>query len=523
MLTYIGIISLIILIIAIYQYKNNVIPEDNIEGFSYHNWSLKARNIPQNWQKNTAYLRVFADDYLHIYHNKGNKSSGITGKSPWKNTTWVGQARCCGKMYNFDIENFNPGDSLMFYSYNSGGPGYWGGYVFLNNKWFTFNRSTVRISAYQTQGDIYRKTGKYLGCYRDGHRRRLPYYGSGTTSFEGCQEIAIKRNHRYFGLQYGGQCWTGTNGSRAKSYGRVHDYYCRNKYARARNWSWGERVKRWTQSYGLGGWWTNSLHDTYRTPDIDYYGEFGYRWHRNGNTPKQPSAHWRGHTYGLPRLYRLKAKNASRWRQHSLYRWIQFQFINPTPATKLDFCPDKRYTEFNAAGCADPSNTNTCMNSVYPNYRAKMSECHHRFRVDGNHYDNADFYKIVGEALSIAKKAKWKNFTQFKNEFLHTSNLACSILGNKNINTGIGYNESECKSRGGAFDMVYLNEIIYKARTESDKHAMGNGKTANNYLRKELDSAVINLTNEAREVLGRNADQCKCKDFTSKGPTCKPC
>ena len=102
-----------------------------------------------------------------------------------------------------------------------------------------------------------------------------------------------------------------------------------------------------------------------------------------------------------------------------------------------------------------------------------MSECHHRFRVDGNHYDNADFYKIVGEALSIAKKAKWKNFTQFKKEFLHTSNLACSILGNKNINTGIGYNESQCKSRGGAFDMVYLNEIIYKARTESDKHAMG--------------------------------------------------
>ena len=108
----------------------------------------------------------------------------------------------------------------------------------------------------------------------------------------------LKEKCRYFGLQYGGQCWTGTNGSRAKSYGRVHDYYCRNKYARARNWSWGERVKRWTQSYGLGGWWTNSLHDTYRAPDIDYYGEFGYRWHRNGNTPKQPSAlertyiHW---------------------------------------------------------------------------------------------------------------------------------------------------------------------------------------------------------------------------------------
>ena len=45
-------------------------------------------------------------------------------------------------------------------------------------------------------------------------------------------------------------------------------------------------------------------------------------------------------------------------------------------------------------------------------------------------------------------------------------------LGNKNINTGMGYNESQCKSRGGVL-VVYLNEIIYKARTESDKHAVG--------------------------------------------------
>ena len=46
MLTYIIIISLIILIIAIYQYKNNVIPEDNIQGF--HIMTGHCQNIPQN-------------------------------------------------------------------------------------------------------------------------------------------------------------------------------------------------------------------------------------------------------------------------------------------------------------------------------------------------------------------------------------------------------------------------------------------------------------------------------------------
>ena len=104
MLNFIGIISLIILIIAIYQYRHLVIPEDNIEGFS--NYWLRYRGIPNNWKRDTAYIRVFADDYLHIYHNVGSQESGITGKSPWRNTKWVGQARCCGRCYLFEVPNF---------------------------------------------------------------------------------------------------------------------------------------------------------------------------------------------------------------------------------------------------------------------------------------------------------------------------------------------------------------------------------------------------------------------------------
>ena len=71
MLTYIGIISLVILIIAIYQYRKEVVVEDNLESFSSYNWNWRMgyNGIPRNYKKNTMYLRVFADDYLHIYLN----------------------------------------------------------------------------------------------------------------------------------------------------------------------------------------------------------------------------------------------------------------------------------------------------------------------------------------------------------------------------------------------------------------------------------------------------------------------
>ena len=60
MLTYIGIISLVILIIAIYQYRKEVVVEDNLETFSSYNWRMRYNAIPRNYKKNTMYLRVLA-------------------------------------------------------------------------------------------------------------------------------------------------------------------------------------------------------------------------------------------------------------------------------------------------------------------------------------------------------------------------------------------------------------------------------------------------------------------------------
>ena len=119
MLTFIGIISLIILVIAIYQYKDTGKLADNLEKFSGGSlpYPLEYYNLPANLVKDTVYLRVFCDDYLHIYHNVGSKESGITGKSPHRNSKWVGQALGYSKIYRFEVPNFKGGDSLMFYNY----------------------------------------------------------------------------------------------------------------------------------------------------------------------------------------------------------------------------------------------------------------------------------------------------------------------------------------------------------------------------------------------------------------------
>lgn len=517
MLTYIGIISLVILIIAIYQYRKEVVVEDNLETFSSYNWRMRYNGIPRNYKKNTMYLRVFADDYLHIYLNKGSREEGIVGRSPWRNTKWIGQARCCGRVYLFEVDNFNYGDSLMFYSYNSGGPGYWGGLGFMNGKWYPFNKSTVKISSYQTNGDIYRKSGKYLGCYKDGYNRRLPYYYWWRGSFETCQQAAAYRNHRYFGTQHGGWCSTGKDLRKAKSYGRVSDRLCANQWSGYRNWN---PYIRWTQTYGLGGPWTNALYDATQPPEIEYYGYFGYRWMYSPNARR-----WIYMPIGG--LYGMKPKNAGHGRQHSLWRWVQFQFKSPAVPVKLEFCPDSRYTEFNSAGCSDPTSTQSCIKTTYPNYQAKMSECHNIYNVEGNNFDNKDFYSAVQDAIDVVRKnpRKLKYLTgRFKNSFLSVNNLCCKILGNLNNKNVSRFDTKKCQQDGNALNISHLNHVLKLARENSDKHAMKDGKTGNTFLRGQLDYEMHELLARAREVVGQYQEECKCKKFSNtRGPTCKPC
>ena len=52
---------------------------------------------------------------------------------------------------------------------------------------------------------------KYIGCFRDSGGRQIPNYRGQTNSVGECAGIAERYNENVIGLQYGGQCFTGTN------------------------------------------------------------------------------------------------------------------------------------------------------------------------------------------------------------------------------------------------------------------------------------------------------------------------
>ena len=377
---FIFIFLLVIIIIGIYQYRKTIVVEDNIEKFS----NFTAYGVPKNPNRNTAYVSVICDDHLHIYHDKGGLAA-TEGVSPWKHTKRVGTARCCGRMYKIAIPGFSYGDKIMFYNLNTGGPGYWAGQVYFDGKLIPCNSSTVKAESYQGPNDTYYKMGKYIGCYRDMPSRRLPYWGLSTGTYEQCQELAKRRGHPYFGTQYGGECWTGTDINRARSGGRANCTSMRSRFG---------GTARWTQPYGLGNPWTQAIYSANEVFQISHGWNFSNRWYRNASGG--------GYTRFRSGVYAIKPRVAGGWRQFPLNRWQMYSFTMPKPAGRIEFCPDKYYTEFNPAGCRDPSSAYTCSRTAYrPNYVPKRSMCQNKYDISGNKYENKDFYGTVGRAVEL--------------------------------------------------------------------------------------------------------------------------
>jgi len=80
---------------------------------------------------------------------------------------------------------------------------------------------------------------KYMGCWGDAGDRAISNYSGQVTSAEQCYSIAKQRNATVFGLQYGGECFTGTNSaSEWQRYGKRDDVGCTP----------------------LGGTWTNQVY-----------------------------------------------------------------------------------------------------------------------------------------------------------------------------------------------------------------------------------------------------------------------
>ena len=78
----------------------------------------------------------------------------------------------------------------------------------------------------------------YIGCYGDSSTRAIPTFNGVVKTVDDCAGIAEKSKANVFGVQYGGECWTGIDVNAAKKYSeKFHRDSCKNMGG-----SWGNNV-----------------------------------------------------------------------------------------------------------------------------------------------------------------------------------------------------------------------------------------------------------------------------------------
>lgn len=375
----IGNISIIILFIVLLMY--NTAPVEQFTG------------------NNDAEIVMFADDHLHIYHDSNNTK------------TLIGRAYCCNKVYKFIVPNFNNGDRILFNYKNTGGPGYITGHMKWKGEYYPTNNINITCNGVLYKNS-YIAAGRRVGCYKDGPSRRLPYSGGRDITNEQCRNIAMARKHKYYGLQYGGECYTGNDLSRATSYGKLPDSRCAMKGKNA--------MTRWTQRQGGG--WANDIHNTFEPPKVRICG-------RAWESRYIPLAK----KYLHPEAMIIKSEQGPSC-QHSELDWVQFQWkpkeIHVDKVQITSYCPDSTYTEFNAGACNDPSSTYSCTNTAKQNYQADMNQCQNKYSISSNHYDNTDFYSLIYQSWKNSKprlQTKHKFVTQFTQQIKNLLRISCTI------------------------------------------------------------------------------------------------
>ena len=257
----INLLLLLISIISVYYYTQ-VYKKNENENFKNNNknWrDIYGRPSSKYDLPNTAYISVISSsNELAVFYDKGSKLNrfevDIKGKR-------IGFSNWGATIKYFTCPfNVSENDRLMFYhrSNRRYGATWWAGHIYLNKKFYPTNKENFKIVAIEVQKNGGRKgkskldyrpfvrttldnskflpTFKRLGCYKDAGWRALPHrfrkdkYGTDKRfSFENCGELARKSNLRYFGLQYGGQCFAGNDYNRAIRLGRRPESYCSTK------------------------------------------------------------------------------------------------------------------------------------------------------------------------------------------------------------------------------------------------------------------------------------------------------
>lgn len=318
------------------------------------------------------------------------------------------------------IKNYSKGDQILFYHRNSYGKknnlnGWWAAKF----NWISDGINYSDISSRQnvkclgttlSNSDNINKldihiAGKKLGCYVDGPSRRLPnllhnQHSSDAILNNECKSKAIKHSNKYYGLQYGGECWGGNDYGRAVSYGKRNNCTMRSK---KKNVNYYGNTTKQTQGNG----WRNEIYTINESPRVRTCGivtKLGMDDSRN--RPNKITAE-EGHDCS-----------------HSIFNeWVVFSwklpdyFFNETNYNKIiDFCPDIKYNNF-ILGCNNPTTRNYCENSVKSGYKANFNLCIDKFEniIDDTIYDKIYIYFDKVFINYSENSPYWKNIIKKKN------------------------------------------------------------------------------------------------------------
>ncbi len=440
---YYFIILVILISIGLYfKYTNTSINNNNLNNNTNLNISNdKLEHFSTNFdphnppnEKNVAYLSFICDDKLSIYHDKGSNSE-IGGKNQ---STKIGEALCCDTLYQFIVNEFNYGDRLLFYLENTGGPGYMAGHIWWNGKVYTTDNNNFRIRSVKTNTSTgtngFIQAGKRIGCYRDNQSRKLQYNAGNNLTNEECRDIAIKRDHPYYGLQYGGECYTGTDLNKATSLGKLDDSECQMN---------NTKVPGTEKS---GGFWANDIHSTFESPNIRMCGRANKNFlHKDA--------------------FLIKSEQGPDCNSNDLWE-IEYEW-QPKDPPIIQFCSDPDFTEFYPVGCSNPNSKTTCESTVIAGFEANKDKCKNKFSVDYNDYENEDFYKMINEAWQITRRPSDKqphNIQDFSKNLRESINetveLCCKLLNTKDEY----FDTDNCiKNNKDQFNSTQYYDLVRKA------------------------------------------------------------
>lgn len=463
-----------------------------------------------NDEGNVAYCKVRVDDDFEVFYN--NKLITSSRKMNPNGPNW-------NRTFDFKIPNVQPDTNVWFHCLNTGGPGSFIAEIKLGNKTVYTSPSTVVAEGFliQTPYGLKRIGGKYLGCWHDRpNERDLENYGGDVNNSIECAQRAYNAGKRYFGLQYGRQCWYGN---------RYGEHGWRGAHCSMKNPSSHEI---------FGGSNLNSVFDLDQKPDIiEVPGD------RNGFSKAVP----------------IWVNNREQ------YGKVDFSIKLPT-ADKVPYCPKIDYEGFNPAACMDPFN---CERTALANFTPTDSLC-------GRKYDYSDYDKVYREIASAwevvgsvdskirtsienafdmnrddlkdcdkeTKKEKSLQYLVMRTDVINQINLKTDV-DNPGLEWANGFISAnyqltrllkpvaeklnypiDTKQLTEAGDIVPDTPLYYSLIDRGIRYITKD----NNILRENFITSVKNLVDYARIINGnpKQVRECNCLEISnSKGRQCVPC